>query len=48
VTYANNKSYYPANVAMTFISIADMLELNALPKELILKNIFGESQSIIF
>jgi hypothetical protein len=48
ITYQNNKSYYPPNIAMTFDAIAGILALDAFPKDLIVEQLFGKYKEIIF
>jgi hypothetical protein len=48
ITYQNNKSYYPPNVAMTFDAIAGILALDAFPKDLVLEKLFGKNIEAVF
>jgi hypothetical protein len=48
ITYQNNKSYYPPNIAMTFDSIAGILALDAFPKDLVLEKLFGKYKESVF
>jgi hypothetical protein len=41
VTYENNRSNYPPNIAMSLDTISGILSLGLFPKDLLIEKVFG-------
>jgi hypothetical protein len=41
VTYENNRSNYPSNLAMSLDTISGILSLGLFPKDLLIEKVFG-------